>query len=81
VFIGLLVASAMFSRPNVQPAAPREIVTLIAPEPESYALASFEESDKRQRSRRRPRRDSRAEGKTAKTCNAANYRAGDIGSK
>jgi periplasmic protein TonB len=38
VFIGLLVASAGFGRQIVQPVAPREIVTLIAPSPDSYAL-------------------------------------------
>ena len=39
VFIGLLVASAGFGRQIVQqPVAPREIVTLIAASPDSYAL-------------------------------------------
>lgn len=38
MFIGVLVASAVFSRPIVQPAAPQEVVTLIAPAPDSYAL-------------------------------------------
>ena len=38
VFIGLLLASAGFGRQIVQPIAPREIVTLIAPSPDSYAL-------------------------------------------
>jgi TonB family protein len=38
VFIGLLLASAGLGRQIVQPVAPREIVTLIAPSPDSYAL-------------------------------------------
>ena len=39
VFVGLLVASAGFGRQIVQqPVAPREIVTLIAASPDSYAL-------------------------------------------
>ena len=38
VLIGLLVASAPFNHQIVQRAAPREIVTLIAPSPDSYSL-------------------------------------------
>jgi len=37
-FMGLLVASTVFSHQIVQRVAPREIVTLIAPAPDSYAL-------------------------------------------
>jgi periplasmic protein TonB len=38
VLIGLIVASAVYSRQIVQQVAPRETVTLIAPSPDSYAL-------------------------------------------
>jgi protein TonB len=38
VLIGLVVASAAFSHQIVQRVAPREIVTLIAPSPDSYTL-------------------------------------------
>ena len=38
VFIALLIASAIFGRQVVQKVAPRQIVALIAPSPDSYAL-------------------------------------------